>query len=51
MVFKTIDQKPNGDEFAKARELIEVRGTGELSLQDRRVMNLLYVNAGTPLVR
>lgn len=47
--FKTIDQRPNGDEFAKARELIEIRGTGGLSLQDRRVMNVLYANAGTKL--
>jgi hypothetical protein len=46
MQFKTIEQKPNGDEFAKARELIEIRGTGGLSLQDRRVMNVLYANAG-----
>lgn len=49
MIFKTIDQKPNGDEFAKARELIEVRGTGGLSLQDRRIMNVLYANAGPRL--
>ena len=49
MKFKTIDQKPNGDEFAKARELIEIRGTGGLSLQDRRVMNVLYANAGPKL--
>lgn len=49
MRFRTIDQKPNGDEFAKARELIEIRGTGTLSLQDRRVMNLLYANAGSML--
>jgi len=47
--FRTIDQKPNGDEFAKARELIEIRGTGTLSLQDRRVMNVLYANAGSRL--
>jgi hypothetical protein len=47
--FRTIDQKPNGDEFAKARELIEIRGTGTLSLQDRRVMNILYANAGSRL--
>ena len=45
MAFRTIDQRPNGDEFAKARELIEIRGTGALSLQDRRVMNVLYANA------
>jgi hypothetical protein len=49
MRFKTIDQEPNGDEFAKPRELIEIRGTGGLSLQDRRVMNVLYANAGTSL--
>jgi hypothetical protein len=42
----TINQKPNGDDFAKAREVIEIRGTGSLTLQDRRVMNLLYANAG-----
>jgi hypothetical protein len=46
---KTIDQKPNIGDFAKARELIEIRGTGSLSLQDRRVMNVLYANAGTNL--
>jgi Initiator Replication protein len=46
---RTIDQKPNGDDFAKARELIEIRGAGELSLQDRRVMNVLYANAGQRL--
>jgi len=43
---RTIEQKPHGGDFAKARELIEIRGTGELSLQDRRVMNVLYANAG-----
>jgi hypothetical protein len=46
---RTIDQKPNTGDFAKARELIEIRGTGSLSLQDRRVMNVLYANAGTKL--
>jgi len=45
----TIDQKPGGDDFAKAHELIEIRGTGELSLLDRRVMNVLYANAGARL--
>jgi len=29
--------------------LIEIRGTGELSLLDRRVMNVLYANAGARL--
>jgi hypothetical protein len=47
--FLTIDQKPTSDDFAKARELIEARGTGSLSLHDRRVVNLLYKNAGTRL--
>jgi hypothetical protein len=42
----TINQKPNGDDFAKAREVIEIRGTGSLTLHDRRVMNVLYANAG-----
>jgi Initiator Replication protein len=46
---RTIDQKPGGDDFAKARELIEIRGTGGLSLHDRRVMNVLYANAGQRL--
>jgi hypothetical protein len=45
----TIDQKPNGGDFAKARELIEIRGTGDMTLQDRRVMNVLYANAGQQL--
>ena len=49
MAFRTVDQKPHGDDFAKARELIEVRGTGALSLHDRRVMNVLYANAGAQL--
>lgn len=49
MSYRTIDQKNGRDDFAKARELIEIRGTGELSLQDRRVMNALYANAGQQL--
>ncbi len=49
MLIRTIEQKPTGDEFAKARELIEIRGTGTLSLQDRRIMNVLYANAGGQL--
>jgi hypothetical protein len=46
---RTIDQKSNGDDFAKARELIEIRGSSDLSLQDRRIINALYVNAGQRL--
>lgn len=49
MPFRTVEQKPTSDDFAKARELIEARDTGNLSLQDRRVVNLLYKNAGTRL--
>jgi hypothetical protein len=49
VLFRTIDQKPTSEDFAKARELIEARGTGNLSLHDRRVVNLLYKNAGTRL--
>lgn len=45
----TINQKPGGGDFAKARELIEIRGTGELSLHDRRIINILYANAGQRL--
>jgi hypothetical protein len=46
---RTIDQKPGADDFAKARELIEIREAGALSLHDRRVMNILYANAGQRL--
>lgn len=46
MLHLTINQKPVGDDFAKAREVIEIRGTGSLTLHDRRVMNILYANAG-----
>jgi hypothetical protein len=49
VAFRTVEQKPSGDDFAKARELIEARGTGNLSLQDRRIGNLLYKNAGTQI--
>lgn len=49
MLFKTIDQKPGGEDFAKARELIEIRGTETLTLQDRRIVNMLYANAGAKL--
>jgi len=49
MTYRTIEQKSNSDDFAKARELIEIRGTGALSLQDRRVVNMLYKNAGSRL--
>lgn len=44
---RTLEQKNSQAEgFAKAGELIEIRGTGNLTLQDRRVLNLLYAHAG-----
>ena len=46
---RVVDQKANRDGFPKAGELIEWRPQKELSLQDRRVFNLLVENAG-PLV-
>ncbi len=49
MELRTISIKPSGDEFAKARELIEIRGTDTLTLQDRRIINMLYANAGNKL--
>jgi hypothetical protein len=44
-----MEVKSDGSEFAKARELIEIRGTDTLTLQDRRIINLLYANAGAKL--
>ena len=46
---RTIEQTPNYTGFAKAGELIEVTGTGHLTLQDRRVLNLLYEAAGSQI--
>jgi hypothetical protein len=39
---RTIEVKSDAFEFAKARELIEIRGTDTLTLQDRRIINMLY---------
>lgn len=45
---RTVEQRPDlRHGFAKAGELIEVTGTGHLTLQDRRVLNLLYEAAGS----
>lgn len=44
---RTVEQRPDRYGFAKAGELIEVTGTGHLTLQDRRVLNLLYEAAGS----
>ena len=50
MAQRTIDQRTTAHEgFAKAAELIEIRGTSSLTLHDRRVLNLLYERAG-PLI-
>lgn len=46
---KTIDIRPTVEGFVKARELIEIRGTDTLTLQDRRIINMLYANAGSKL--
>ena len=43
---RTIDQRHEGGWLVKPAELIEFRGTGNLTLHDRRVLNLLYANAG-----
>jgi Initiator Replication protein len=43
---RTIDQKHEGGSIVKPAELIEFRGHGNLTLHDRRVLNLLYENAG-----
>jgi Initiator Replication protein len=49
MRLKKVAQKSGHDDFAKARELIEIRDTDTLTLQDRRIINLLYANAGPRL--
>jgi hypothetical protein len=41
----TIQQKPSRDGFVKPGELIDIRAGAELSLQDRRIFNLLIENA------
>lgn len=46
---RTIEQRPDSSGFAKAGELIEITGIGHLTLQDRRVLNLLYETAGVKI--
>jgi hypothetical protein len=46
---KTIIQKPGVDDRANASEAIEIHDTKTLTLQDRRIINLLYANAGTKI--
>jgi hypothetical protein len=47
---RTIAQIQNRDGFPKAGELIEFRSQQELSLQDRRILNLLIEHAGPNIV-
>jgi len=42
---RTVAQKTNSDGFPKARELIEMKPSQELSLQDGRIFNALIENA------
>jgi hypothetical protein len=42
----TVAQRKNSEGFPKAGELIEFRSQQELSLQDRRILNLLIEHAG-----
>lgn len=46
---RTVDQRPDYQGFPKAGELIEITGTGSLSLHDRRVFNVLLEAAGSRL--
>lgn len=43
---RTLAQRPNGKGFPKPGELIEFRSRRELTLQDRRILNLLIEHAG-----
>jgi plasmid replication initiation protein len=45
---RTLDLTPQPGEMLKPKELIELRGTGALTLQDRRVFNKLVANAWGP---
>jgi hypothetical protein len=47
---RVIEQRSNKDGFPKAGELIEIRPIQELTLQDRRIFNLLIENAGPQIV-
>lgn len=47
---QTVEHTPGPGEMLKPAELIELRGTGPLTLQDRRVFNLLIENAWGPSI-
>lgn len=42
---KTLDLTPTSGEMIKPKELIDIRGSGPLTLADRRIYNLLIENA------
>lgn len=42
---RSVEQRPNDSGFPKPGELIDIRSAQELTLQDRRVFNLLIENA------
>lgn len=44
-MIRTINQKSNADGFVKPGELVNMRAAAHLSLQDRRIFNLLIENA------
>ena len=44
-IYKTADQKISNDGFPKAVELVEMKPSQELSLQDGRIFNALIENA------
>ena len=48
MAKRTLDLTPQPGEMLKPKELIELRNTGALTLQDRRVFNKLVENAWGP---
>lgn len=48
MAKKTVELTPQPGEMLKPKELIELRNTGALTLQDRRVFNKLVENAWGP---
>ena len=45
---RTLELTPQEGEMLKPKELMEIRGTGALTLQDRRVFNALVQNAWGP---
>lgn len=47
---RTVEQKPDDRGFPKAGELIEITGTGALTLHDRRVFNLLITAAWSQIL-